>query len=778
MPERADGAGVGASVRRREDSRLLTGRGTYSDDISLADELCAVMVRSPHAHARLLGVDIRRARPLPGVAAVLTGADYAADGLGGIAHAANPWGAVDWKAPGFINLDGGEPFDAPQPPIVGDRVRHVGEIVAVIIAETWEAGRDAADLVEATYDLLPAVTDATLAILPDAPQLWDGCPGNLPVNAELGDAAATDEAFGRAAHVVGGTFSNNRIVNCQMEPRAAIGVWSDEDGKLTLLAGGQGVHRHKSMLAAVFDVPPDQVRVVSRDVGGGFGPRNMLYPEFVLCCWAAKRLKRPVKWSGDRSEAFVSDYQARDQVTHAQLALDADGRFLALRADIIGNIGAHTVSFVPLYNGPRLLPSVYRMDAAYARIRGVLTNTMPTGPYRGAGRPEAMHVTERLIDMAAAATGIDRIELRRRNMVAADAFPAVNAMGTGYDCGEFEACMDKALEAAGWQCFAERREEARLRDRLRGIGYASYIQAPVGAPVEYAELRIADDAVELMMGIQSSGQGHETVFAQLVADTLGVQPDCVRLVTGDSDVVPAGGGSHSDRSMRLGGIVVGEASERVIRKGIDIAVEMLEAAASDISYADGTYRIKGTDRSVTLFEVAKRSEGGVLSEDSLFRGRSHAFPNGAAVSEIEIDPETGTVTLVAHAAVDDPGRAVNPLILTGQAHGAIAQAIGQVLTENAVFDPETGQLISASFMDYGLPRAADLPSFATVLHEVPTANNPLGVKGGGEGATVSGTAAFMNAVCDALRDHGVRDLDMPAAPEKVWQVLCEGRQEE
>ena len=777
MPGRSEG--VGAAVRRREDPRLLTGRGTYSDDVSLEGELFAVMVRSPHAHARLLGVDVRRAQRSPGVAAVLTGSDYATDGLGGIAHAANPWGAVDWEAPGFINRDGSAPFDAPQPPIVDDRVRHVGEIVAVVVAETREAGRDAADLVDAAYHPLPAVTDARQAILPDAQQLWDGCPGNLPLDAELGDAAATDEAFARAAHVVGGTLFNNRVANCQMEPRAAVGVWDEDDGRLTLLAGGQGVHRLKGMLATAFGATPDRVRVVSRDVGGGFGPRNMLYPEFVLCCWAAKRLKRPVKWSGDRSEAFVSDYQARDLVTRAELALDGDGRFLALRADLIGNVGAHTVSFVPLYNGPRLLPSVYRMDAAYARIRGVLTNTMPTGPYRGAGRPEVMHVTERLIDMAAAETGIDRIELRRRNMVAAMALPAANAMGTVYDCGEFGVCMDKALEAAGWEGFGERRDEARRRGRLRGIGYASYIQAPVGAPVEYAELRIAGGGgVELVMGIQSSGQGHETVFAQLVADTLGVPPDCVQLVVGDSDVVPAGGGSHSDRSMRLGGIVVGEASERVIRKGLELAADMLEAAAGDIGYAGGAYRIEGTDRSVTLFEVAERSEGGVLSADSLFRGRSHAFPNGAAVSEVEIDPETGAVALVAHAAVDDPGRAVNPLILTGQAHGAIAQAIGQVLTENAVFDPGTGQLVSASFMDYGLPRADDLPSFATVLHEVPTANNPLGVKGGGEGATVSGTAAFMNAVCDALRGHGVRDLDMPAASEKVWRALCEGRQAE
>jgi aerobic carbon-monoxide dehydrogenase large subunit len=558
-----------------------------------------------------------------------------------------------------------------------------------------------------------------------------------------------------------------------MEPRAAIGDWDIEAGKLTLHAGGQGVHRHKMILGVIFGLEADKVRVTSKDVGGGFGPRNMMYPEFVMVCWAAKRLGRPVKWLGDRSEAFVTDYQARDLYTDAALALDSDGNFLALRADLVGNLGAHTVSFVPLSNGPRLLPSVYRLGAGYARIRGVLTHTVPTGPYRGAGRPEAMHVIERLIDMAAADVGIDRIDLRRRNMIAADAFPARNPMDTIYDCGEFEVCLDKALSMADWGGFTARLAASEARGKLRGIGYASYIQAPVGAPVEFAAVTVSGDGmVTVPIGTQSSGQGHETVFPQLVSEILGVPYDSVHIVTGDSDVIGIGGGSHSDRSMRLGGIVMRKASDKVIEKGREIAVDLLEAAMEDITFSEGVYRVTGTDKSVGLFDVAGHAPAGEISADSLFRGRSAAYPNGAAVSEVEIDPGTGALTVIAHTTVDDPGRAINPLILTGQAHGSIVQGIGQALIENGYYGPDSGQLIAGSFMDYGLLRADEVPNFNTGLHEVPTANNPLGVKGGGEGATVSATAAFINAVCDALRDYDVRDIEMPATPERLWRAMA------
>ena len=764
--------GVGAPVRRREDQRLLRGRGEYSDDINLAGQLHAAMVRSPHAHAHLISVDTQAATSFPGVVAVLTGADFSADGIGDLGHGANPAGAEEWQQPAFVNRDGTEPFDEAQPPIIRDRVRHAGEIVAVVIAETDAAAHDAAGLVAVDYDTLPVVTDALAAIAPGAPMVWEECPDNTPLDAEMGDRAATDAAFDCAAHVVEARFFNNRVINCQMEPRAAIGDWDVDAGKLTLHAGGQGVHRHKMILGTMFGLDANKVRVTSKDVGGGFGPRNMMYPEFVMVCWAAKRLGRPVKWLGDRSEAFVTDYQARDLYTDAALALDSDGNFLALRAELVGNLGAHTVSFVPLSNGPRLLPSVYRLGAGYARIRGVLTHTVPTGPYRGAGRPEAMHVIERLIDMAAADMGIGRIDLRRRNMIAADAFPARNPMDTTYDCGEFEVCLDKALTMADWDGFEVRRAEAATRGYLRGIGYASYIQAPVGAPVEFAAVTVSGDGtVSVPIGTQSSGQGHETVFPQLVSDILGVPYDSVHIVTGDSDVIGIGGGSHSDRSMRLGGIVMREASDKVIEKGRDIAVDLLEAAVEDITFTGGVYRVTGTDKSVGLFDVAAHAPEGAISADAMFRGRSAAYPNGAAVSEVEIDPGTGALTVIAHTTVDDPGRAINPLILTGQAHGSIVQGIGQAIIENGYYDPDSGQLIAGSFMDYGLLRADEVPNFNTGLHEVPTANNPLGVKGGGEGATVSATAAFINAVCDALREYGVRDIEMPATPERLWQAM-------
>lgn len=768
--------GVGAPVRRREDHRLLRGRGEFSDDLNLAGQLRAVMVRAPHAHADIRSVDVSAAMAMPDIVAVLTGADYVADGIGDLCHVANPAGTEDWQNPAFVNRDGSAPFDRAQPSIVRDRVRHAGEIVAVVIGETEAAAQAAAELVEVGYHVLPVVTDALAALTPDAPTIWDDCPDNVPLDAEIGDAAATDAAFAAATHVIEARFFNNRVINCQMEPRAAIGEWDADAGKLTLHAGGQGVHRHKMILGQMFGLTPDQVRVTSKDVGGGFGPRNMMYPEFVMVCWAARRLGQPVKWCGDRSEAFVTDYQARDLYTDAALALDDDGNFLALRADLVGNLGAHTISFVPLSNGPRLLPSVYRLGAGYARIRGVLTNTVPTGPYRGAGRPEAMHVMERLIDMAAARTGIDRIDLRRRNLIAADAFPATNPMQTTYDCGEFEICLDKALVLADWEGFDARRTGAAASGKLRGIGYASYIQAPVGAPVEFAAVTVnGDGTVDVPIGTQSSGQGHETVFPQLVSELLGVAYDAVRIVTGDSDVVGVGGGSHSDRSMRIGGIVMRDASEKVIEKGREIAVELLEAAAADIIFTEGVYRVTGTDRTVGLFDVAASVEGQSISADSLFRGRSAAYPNGAAVSEVEIDPVTGTLVIIAHATVDDPGRAINPMILSGQAHGSIVQGVGQAMIENGYYDPETGQLIAGSFMDYGLLRADDVPDFRTGLHEVPTANNPLGVKGGGEGATVSATAAFINAVCDALREYGVRDIDMPATPEKIWRAIRDGR---
>lgn len=762
----------GAVKPRIEDKRFLRGEGTYSDDINSFGEYHAVMVRSPHAHANLIDVGVTEASVMNGVVAILTGQDYVEDGMLDLNHGANPAGAVSWQDKAFTNRDGSEPFEHPQPPIVREKVRHVGEVVAVVVANTARQAEAAAEVVIVDYEILPVVTDALAALEPCAPRIWKNCIGNIALDADQGDERAVAEVFQNADHIVEEKFINNRVVNCQMEPRAALGEWNPVQGKLTLYAGGQGVHRHKAILAMMFKLDPSKVRVVSKDVGGGFGPRNMLYPEFAIVCWAAKRIGQPVKWLGTRSEAFISDYQARDLRTHAALALDKNGKFLAVRAELIGNLGSHTVSFVPLSNGPRLLTSVYNIEACYARIRGVLTNTVPTGPYRGAGRPEAIHVTERLIDIASMKIGIDRIELRRRNLIPRHSFPVTNPMGTTYDSGEFENILDITTKKASWTDFELRRRSAAAAGKLRGIGYASYIQAPVGAPIEFADITVEGTGTAILtIGTQSSGQGHETVFSQYLAEVLGVPEEDVIIITGDSDAVAMGGGSHSDRSMRLGGIVIREAADELLSEGRKIASSILEVAPEDILFSEGKFCVTGTDKTVSLYNVAKASTRGSLSGDAVFKGRSAAFPNGAAVSEVEIDKETGELKIVAHTTVDDPGRAINAMILTGQAHGSIVQGVGQAVIENGVYDTESGQLITGSFLDYGLLRADDVPYFNTALHEVPTENNPLGVKGGGEGATVSATGALTNAVCDALKGEKITNIQMPITSEKLFWIV-------
>lgn len=772
--------GIGAAVRRKEDARLLTGRGCYSDDVNLPGQAYVHVLRSPHAHARLNAVDTAEARTMPGVLSVLTGEDYAADGHVGIPHSAVPVDGIDPRKPAFVNLDGATPFDAPQMPIARERVRHVGEPVAIVVAETPDQARDAAEAVLVGYDSLDAVTGVLAAIDSDAPRLWEGAEHNLGLDAEHGDRAATEAAFARAAHVVSHDFVNNRIVNAQMEPRSAVAEFDSDTEVVTVHTGTQGVHRVRAGLAGALRLPPEQVRVVSRDVGGGFGPRNFLYPEFVLVAWAARRLGRPVKWRGDRSEAFLSDVQGRDLLTRAALALDAEGRFLAMRVELFGNVGGNTIAYVPLANGVRLVTSIYAMEAAYARVRGVLTNTLPTGPFRGAGRPEAMFAVERLIDMAATELGMDRVEIRRRNLIPPAALPYRSPMGCTYDSGEFERNMDMTLELADWPGFENRRREARERGRLRGIGIANYVEAPVGAPVEYARIVVRPEGrVDVLTGTQSQGQGHETSFAQVISDWLGVPFDDVALITGDTGLIPKGGGTHSDRSIRMAGRVMVDASEIIIAKGKQAAAQLLETAAADIEFAHGRFTVAGTDRAVGLFDVARAmaagdlpaSFGRDLDGEAEFFGRMPAYPNGCAVCEIEIDPETGIVEVVRYATTDDPGRVVNPMIVHGQTHGGIAMGVGQALMESCVYDAATGQLLTGSFMDYCVPRADNLPSYQVAFNEVPTAGNPLGVKGGGEGGTTPALAAVINAVVDALAHLGVRHIDMPATPERVWRAI-------
>ncbi len=768
--------GFGKPVRRREDLRLLTGKGCYSDDFNLPGQAYACMVRSPHAHARLRHIDGAGAMKVPGVIAVLTGGDAAADGLRAIPH--HPVPTNPHEVP-LKSRDGSDFFIAPHAPLPADTVRFVGEAVALVIAETPAAAKDGVARVSVDYEPLPAVTATVDAVAADAPLVWKETTSNVCVDSEAGDAAA-DAAFRRAAHVVRLETQINRVTGVPLEPRAALGVYDEASGRYTLYAGSGGSVRIKTDLAGTLGVPESAVRVVAREVGGNYGTRNAFYPEFALVAWAAKRLGRPIKWTCDRTEAFLTDYQARDLAAQVELALDAEGNFLALRGINTSNVGAHAVSFIPLAKGVAVLPSLYRIPAASLRGRAVLSNTPPTYPYRSAGRPEVMFVIERLIDLAARRHGFDRVALRRRNLVPASAMPYRNPLGLLYDSGDYVAVQDRAVALADWARFEARRAEARRRGRYRGIGLANYLELNTGMPRERAEITVQPDGrIDVVLGTLSAGQGHETSFAQLLAEWLGVEPNHVRLITGDTDVSPVGGGSHSGRSMRLGAVVMAKASDAIVDKGKRIAAWALEAADADIEFAARRFRVKGTDRSLDLFEVAAaalrdhapEALRGPLAGVSDETMSVPSFPYGCAVCEVEVDPETGVVEIVRYTSVDDCGRAVNPLILHGQTHGGIAAGAGQALWEHCVYDRATGQMQSATFMDYALPRADMLPAFTTEISEVPSTSNPLGLRGGGEGGTTPALGAVVNALVDALAELGVEHIEMPATPERVWRAI-------
>ncbi len=768
--------GFGKPVRRREDLRLLTGKGCYSDDFNLPGQAYACMVRSPHAHARLRHIDGAGAMKVPGVIAVLTGGDAAADGLRAIPH--HPVPTNPHEVP-LKSRDGSDFFIAPHAPLPTDRARFVGEAVALVIAETPAAAKDGVARVSVDYEPLPAVTATVDAVAADAPLVWKETTSNVCVDSEAGDAAA-DAAFRRAAHVVRLETQINRVTGVPLEPRAALGVYDEASGRYTLYAGSGGSVRIKTDLAGSLGVPESAVRVVAREVGGNYGTRNAFYPEFALVAWAAKRLGRPIKWTCDRTEAFLTDYQARDLAAQVELALDAEGNFLALRGINTSNVGAHAVSFIPLAKGVAVLPSLYRIPAASLRGRAVLSNTPPTYPYRSAGRPEVMFVIERLIDLAARRHGFDRVALRRRNLVPASAMPYRNPVGLLYDSGDYVAVQDRAVALADWARFEARRAEARRRGRYRGIGLANYLELNTGMPRERAEITVQPDGrIDVVLGTLSAGQGHETSFAQLLAEWLGVEPNHVRLITGDTDVSPVGGGSHSGRSMRLGAVVMAKASDAIVDKGKRIAAWALEAADADIEFAARRFRVKGTDRALDLFEVAAaalrdhapEALRGPLAGVSDETMSVPSFPYGCAVCEVEVDPETGVVEIVRYTSVDDCGRAVNPLILHGQTHGGIAAGAGQALWEHCVYDRATGQMQSATFMDYALPRADMLPAFTTEISEVPSTSNPLGLRGGGEGGTTPALGAVVNALVDALAELGVEHIEMPATPERVWRAI-------
>ena len=726
---------IGRPVPRLEDDRLLTGRGRYTDDEHLPGQAWCAFVRSPHAHARIARIDSRTAAGAPGVLGVLTAADYRADGLSPVDHVPNPLSLYDIGRRAFE-----QPIQSPQWPLAADQVRHVGEPAAVVVAATAAEARDAAEQVAVDYEPLDPGEAACL-------------------DAVSGDGEAVRRAFAQAALVVRRRFIHQRVANCQLEPRSAIGVF--EDGRYTLITGSQGVVLLRQLLSRV--LKSDAIRVVSRDVGGGFGPRTYLQPEQVIVLWAAKRFGRPVRWTSERSEAFVSDFHGRDSAMDAALALDAEGRILAYDVELRANVGAHTVSFVPPSNFRNVLTTAYRVPAAKLAIRANTSNTVPAVPYRGAGRPEAHHAFERLLDIAARRLGLERAELRRRNLVTKAELPYRNPMGLAMEGVDFPRYQARALERSGWNDFARRRAGAAARGRLRGIGMANYVESPVGAPAERVVLEVNSDGVALVAGTQSSGQGHETSFAQVVADRLGIALDAIAVRTGDTEFVAAGGGTHSDRSMRYVGQLAQRACQTLIETGRQAAAARLEAHAQDLVFARGEYRVAGTDRRVHLFALAP------LSAREEMRARIPAYPGGCAVCEVEVDPESGEARVVRYTTVDDVGQAINPLIVHGQVHGGIAQGVGQALVEAVVYGDD-GQLLTGSWMDYGMLRAEHLPSFDGELVEEPTGGNALRVKGGGEGGVVPATAALINALCDAL---DVDDIEMPATPFAIWNLLRE-----
>jgi carbon-monoxide dehydrogenase large subunit len=776
-------AGIGAPVRRREDLRLLTGNGHYSDDLTLPGQLRAVMLRSPHAHADIIGIDTTTAKLVPGVVAVFTADDLLADGVQPIppdyvfmGAAAN---ARDFPDPVLLNRDGTEMFASPYLPIATRRARFVGDIVAMVVAATLQAAKDGAEAIVVEYRPRAAVTRTAEAIKPEAPRIWDDAPSNIMLDAELGDGAAVDAVFAAAAHVVAFDTWIPRITGVPMEARTAVGVHDPGTGRVTLYAGSGGVVRQKREIAMILGLEISQVRVVARDIGGNFGTKNSIFPEFPLVVWAARKLGHPVKWTCERGEAFLSDYQGRDLLAHAELALDEAGTFLALRARHISNVGAYAASIIPLRKGIGIASGVYRIPRAHLRGFAVLSNTPPTIPYRSAGRPESMFIIERLVDLAARATGIDRIELRRRNLIQPGDLPYRNPVGVTYDNGDYPGAMKSAQTLADWPGYPARLAASQANGKLRGIGLANYIELTMGNPREWSRVTaFPDGTAEVVVGTLASGQGHETSFCQCVSEWLGIPWDRVRLVQGDTDIVPVGGGSHSGRSMRMAGYTMGRAADGVIARGRAIAARLLHSAEGDVMFADGAYKF-GT-QSVSLAEVARAAHTlndlpdnlrGPLSAECDHVFKDGGYPYGCAVAEVEIDPETGKVDLLGYAAVDDVGRAINPMILHGQTHGGIAQGVGQALWELCASDPASGQALSGSFMDYAMPRADLLPRFATALSEIPSPSNPLGVRAGGEGGTTPALAAVINAVSDALRPYGIDHVDMPATSEKIWRLI-------
>jgi carbon-monoxide dehydrogenase large subunit len=761
-----DQFGIGQPVRRKEDVRLLTGRGTFTDDVNRENQAWMAVLRSPHAHARITSLSTEAAKSAPGVLAVLTAADARADKLGLF--------PVMVEVPG---TDGKPLWCPPRDILQGEVVRFVGDPIAIVVAETRMQAMDAAELIEVDYDILDSVTDTGAALDPNAPVIWPERGSNLCVHWSSGREAAVEEGFAKAAKTVEVELINNRLVGNPMEPRVALGEYDADSGRFTLHAPTQGVVRVREGLAKfIFNVPKERMRVISLDVGGGFGLRGKLFPESAMVLWAAKRLGRPVKWRADRTETFLCDPHGRDHVTKGEMAFDAEGRILAMRVNTMAAMGAYLFDFgprIPTVAGGRIQGTVYDMQAVNVQVRCVFTNTAPTDAYRGAGRPEQAYVIERLLDQGARAFGITREEIRARNYVKPEQIPYVNSAGNEIDSGRFEETQAKALALHDWQGFAARRAESARRGKLRGQGIGYFIEASGGQPFEWARVRINKSGEALVhVGTFSHGQGHETAFAQVLHAKLGIPFEKVRLVQGDSDIIPQGGGTGGSRSSQMGGVAVSRASELVLSKAKRLAAFLLEAAEADIEHEGELFRIAGTDRSITWAQLAEAEIPGEtpgLDEELLYKRNTECnFPNGCHVAEVEVDPDTGEVAVVRYAAVDDVGVPLNPMLVHGQCHGGIVSGIGQALYEHAVYDADSGQLVTATFQDYCLPRAGDIPDLAVDLNVVPCPSNDLGVKGAGEGGSCGAPPAVVSAVCDAL---GVAHIDMPVTPEKVWRAL-------
>jgi carbon-monoxide dehydrogenase large subunit len=760
--------GIGQTATRYEDDRLLSGEGRYVEDVYIEGQCYAAFVRSPHAHAKITSIDTADASSLPGVLAIYTVADLKAEGIGDI----------PCMAPAS-NKDGSNCIMPPRPALAEDRVRYVGDAVAVVIAENRSQALDAVEAVWIDYDLLPAVVETNQAMADNANLVWGEAAKNQCFDWEDGDADATNKAFAEASHVVELELVNNRLVPTSMETRGAVAAIEEGTGRLTLCVSCQGVHVMRSLLATqIFNVAEEDIHVTCNDVGGGFGMKIFLFPEYVCQLFAARKLGRAVKWISERSEAFMSDSHGRDHVSHLKVALDSDAKILGLQVNTVANLGAYLSNFAPFVAtsaGVPMLVGCYAVPTAYVEVQGVFTNTSPVDAYRGAGRPEAIYAIERLLDVAAFDLGISPDEIRKRNFIREEQMPFSTPLGSNYDSGNFQQNLEDALKLSNWDDFESRRKAAKSRGKLLGIGLASYIERCAGGSPEQARLEVANDGhITLYIGTLSNGQGHETAFRQILCERLGVAFEEVSIVQGDSDLIETGGGTMGSRSVPVGGAAISSVSEKIIEKAKLIAAELLETAISDVEFDNGVFRIIGTDRVQTFHEVAKAAatdDDVAFDEKESFAPEEATYPNGTHVCELEIDKATGKIEIVDYTVVDDFGHVINPLLLEGQVHGGIGQGLGQALLESCQYESDSGQLLSASFMDYTMPRADDFPPIRFDLNKVPCKTNPLGIKGAGEAGAIGAPPAIINAIVNALKDHGVRHVDMPVTPNRLWNIM-------